>query len=78
MKDLQILADKRVVKEAKDTLAAVHDIPETMTDSTLYASVSTLAVPSAVDIDRVFTQWHEHCQLNVAAGVENCLGKLLA
>ena len=28
MKDLQILVDKCVVKEAEDALAAVHDIPE--------------------------------------------------
>ena len=39
MKDLQILVDRRVVNEAEDALAAVHDIPETMADSTLYASV---------------------------------------
>ena len=33
MKDLQILVETRVVKEVNDTLAAVHDVPETMTDS---------------------------------------------
>ena len=37
MEDLQILIDTRAVKEAEDALAAVHDIPETMTDATLYA-----------------------------------------
>ena len=51
--DLQILVDQSVVKEAEDALAAVHDIPEAMTDSTLYASVSTGAVPSAAS-PRVF------------------------
>ena len=70
LKDFQILVDKRVVKEAEDALAVVHDIPETMADSTLYASVSTGAVPSAADTDRVFTKWHEQVQLSVAAGVE--------
>ena len=70
LKELQILVDKRVVKEAEDALAVVHDIPETMADSTLYASVSTGAVPSAADTDRVFTKWHEQVQLSVAAGVE--------
>ena len=70
MKDLQTVVGKRVVNEAEDALAAVHDIPETMTDSTLYASVSTGAVPSAEDMDRVFTKWHEQVQLSVAAGVE--------
>ena len=59
MKYLQILVDKGEVNEAEDALAAVHGIPETMTDSTLYASVSTGAVPSAEDMDRVFTKWHE-------------------
>ena len=68
--DLQILVCKRVVKEADDALAVVHDIPETMTDSTLYASVSTGAVPSADNTDRVFTKWHQRVQLRVAAGVE--------
>ena len=65
VKDLQILVD--VVNEAEDALAAVHDIPETMADSTLHASVSTGAVPSAEDIDGVFTKWHEQVQLSVAA-----------
>ena len=64
MKDLQTLV------EAEDALAVAHDIPETMTDSTLYASVSTGAVPSAEDPDRVFTKWHEQVQLSIAAGVE--------
>ena len=41
-----------------------------MTDSMLYASISTGAVPSAEDMDRVFTKWHEQVQLSVAAGVE--------
>ena len=41
----------RVVEEAEDALAAAHDIPETMTDSTLYTSVATGAVPSAADMD---------------------------
>ena len=54
MKDLQIVVGKRMVKEAEDALAAVQDIPETVTDSTLYASVSTGAVPSAADVNRVF------------------------
>ena len=70
MKDLQILVDNRVVKEAEEALAAVHDISEKMTDSTLHASESTGAVPSAADIVRVFTKWHERVQLTVAAGVE--------
>ena len=54
MNDVQILVDKRVVNKAEDALAAVHDIEATTTDSTLYASVSTGAVPSAEDMDRVF------------------------
>ena len=70
MKDLQTLVDKRVVNEAEDALAVVHDIPETMTDSTLFASVSAGAVPSAEDMDRVFRKWHEQVQLSVPAGVE--------
>ena len=70
MKDLQILVDKHVVKEAEDAFAAVRDIPEAMTDSTLYASVSSGAVPSAGDMDRVFTIWDEQAQLSVAAGVK--------
>ena len=63
MNDLQILVGRREVNEAEDALAAVHDIPETMADSTLY--VSTGAVPSAEDMDRVFTKWHEQVQLSV-------------
>ena len=55
-KDLQILVGKRVVGEAEDALAAAHDIPETMTDSTLHTSVSTGAVPSAADMDRGFSR----------------------
>ena len=51
VKDLLILVGKRVVEEAEDALAAAHDIPETMTDSSLYASVATGAVPSAPDMD---------------------------
>ena len=70
MKDLQILVDNRVVKEAEEAFAAVHDIPEKMTDSTLHTSESTGAVPSAADIVLVFTKWHERVQLTVAAGVE--------
>ena len=70
MKDLQILFGKREVNEAEDALAAVHDIPGTMTDSMLYASVSTGTVPSADDMDRVFTKLHKQVQLNVAAGVK--------
>ena len=66
MKDLPTLFDKRVVNEAEDASAAVHGVPET----TLYASVSTGAVPSAEDMDRVFTKWHEQVQLSVAAGVQ--------
>ena len=52
VKDLQTLVDKRVVNEAENALAAVHDIPETRIDSTLYASFTTGAVPSAEDMDR--------------------------
>ena len=74
MKDLQTLVDKRVVNEAEDALAAVHDIPDTMTDSTLYASVSTEAVPSAEDMDRVqrwvFTFFGNGTNKFNSAGVE--------
>ena len=70
MKDLQILVDKCVVKEAEDALAAVHDIPENDDRFDVVRSVSTGAVPSAEDMDRVFTKWHEQVQLSVAAGVE--------
>ena len=69
-KDLHTLVDKRVVNEAEDALAAVHDIPETITDLTLYASVPTGAVPSAEDMDLGFQEMDEQVQLSVAAGVE--------
>ena len=64
MEDLQHLVDKRVVKEAEHALAPVHDVPETMTYSTLYASVSTGAVSSAAYIDRFSTNRHEQVQLS--------------
>ena len=36
----------------------------------LYAPVRTGEVPSAADMGRVFTKWHEQLQLSAAAGFE--------